>query len=331
MKPKVEVISLGGTIAMQPDGVAAGAVPALDADNLIAAVPALHDVAEIGAQSLRNLPSASLTFEDMDALAGAIRAAVKEGADGVVVTQGTDTIEETAFWLDLVLDIDAPVIITGAMRNPAQAGADGPANLLAAVQVAASELACGLGVLVVFNDEIHAARFVKKTHSSSTATFRSAPLGPLGWLSEDQVRILLKPRRLPALQSSRVPAAIRVPIIKLGMGDDDTLIRSALAAGVDGIVLEALGGGHVPALLVKPLEKAARKIPVILTSRTGQGEALSHTYGFAGSETDLLSRGLICGGRLDGCRARILLVQILRQSITGHTEIRQQFLLRGTN
>ncbi len=331
MKPKVEVISLGGTIAMQPDGVAPGAVPVLNADNLIAAVPALHGVADIQAQSLRNLPSASLTFEDMDALAAAIRAALDNGANGVVVTQGTDTIEETAFWLDLVLDVDAPVIVTGAMRNPARAGADGPANLLGAVQVAASGPARGLGVLVVFNDEVHAARFVHKTHTSSTATFRSDPLGPVGWLAEDRVRIMLAPRRLPALEADRASAAVRVPIIKLGMGDDDTLINAALAAGVDGIVLEALGGGHVPVLLVKSLEKAAAKIPVILTSRTGQGETLSNTYGFAGSETDLLSRGLICGGRLDGCRARILLIQMLRQCITNRAEIREQFGLRGTN
>lgn len=124
----------------------------------------------------------------------------EEGSDGIVITQGTDTIEETAFVLDLLVDAETPIVVTGAMRNPSLPGADGPANLLASVQVASSFAARGLGTLVVFNDEVHAARFVRKTHTQNPATFRSSPVGPIGWISEGTPRI---PTRLP--KSPRIP------------------------------------------------------------------------------------------------------------------------------
>src|SRR5215831_14836636 len=187
VRPWLAVFGLGGTIAMTqaPDG---GVSPALSAADLLGAVPGLSGVeAELRTVDFRRKPGASLSFTDLFELADAISDAFRNGCTGVVVTQGTDTIEEVAYALDLLLPADAPVVVTGAMRNPTMAGADGPANILAAARVAASRSARGLGCLVVLNDQIHAARWVQKTHTASTAAFASPGHGPLGDVFEGRV------------------------------------------------------------------------------------------------------------------------------------------------
>ena len=190
-RPSVTVLALGGTIAMTA-GSGPGVVPTLTGEMLVAAVPGLADIAKIDARSFRQLPGAHLQFDDLEALAATIRELSAAGQRGIVVTQGTDTIEETAFALDRLLDLDTPVIVTGAMRNPTLPGADGPANLLAAVQVAISDEARGLGCVVVMNDEVHAARFVRKTHTSSPAAFTSPAAGVIGWVVEGRVRVSVR-------------------------------------------------------------------------------------------------------------------------------------------
>ncbi|MGH2843956.1 MAG: asparaginase domain-containing protein, partial [Solirubrobacteraceae bacterium] len=200
-----------------------------------------------------------------------------------------------------------PIVVTGAMRNPALLGADGPANLAAAIRVAVSAECRGLGCVVVFNDEIHAGRYVRKTHTTSLATFRSPTVGPLGWISEAGPRFALRPghrRWLPVEKLGEIPP---VALITLGMGDDGRLLDVVADCGYRGAVVEALGGGHAPAKLVGPLEALAGRMPVVLASRAGSGEGLRHTYGFPGSEEDLLGRGLIWAGALDGPKARVLL------------------------
>jgi L-asparaginase len=305
----VLVLSLGGTIAMS-SGDGRGVSPKLTGADLVGAVPELTQVARVDADSFRQLPGAHLTFDDLAALADRIDEAVAGGADGVVITQGTDTIEETAFLLDLLLDVDAPVVVTGAMRNPTLPGADGPANLLAAVQVAASGDARELGVLVVLNDEVHAARFVGKRHSTLPSAFRSAA-GPLGWVTEGRPCIPLRlARQITVPRKAAGPG--RVALVTAALDDDGGMVTAASAGRYDGIVVEALGGGHVPATLIEPLAEAAARMPVVFVSRTGQGDALRDTYGFPGSETDLIERGLIPGGWLDGPKARILLMALLR-------------------
>ena len=258
--------------------------------------------------------SAHLQFADLEALAQEIRDLRALGSAGFVVTQGTDTIEETAFALDRLLsDLDVPVIVTGAMRNPTVPGADGPANLLASVQTALSPQAREQGCLVVMNDEIHAARFVRKTHTSSPAAFSSSPVGPLGWICEGRVRLLTQLQPIASLQNSAAIRDVSVSLLTIGLGDDGSMVRAILHSGVDGIVVEATGGGHVPPGVAEALEEAARKIPVVLASRTGAGETLSSTYGFPGGEIDLQRRGLVRSGWLDGLKARMLLVLLLRR------------------
>ena len=178
--PRLLILSLGGTITMVPTATG-GIAPSLGAEELVASVPALARVAQIEAHSPFRLPSPSLRLEHLVRVAGMIGEAFARGVDGAVVIQGTDTIEESAFLLDLLVGGDKPVVMTGAMRGAESPGADGPANLLAACSLAASEDARGLGALVVLNYDIHAARFVQKSHTTLPSAFQSPLVGPLGW------------------------------------------------------------------------------------------------------------------------------------------------------
>jgi L-asparaginase len=323
----VAVFGLGGTIAMTqaPEG---GVSPALSAPELLAAVPGLSDAGVgIRAVDFRQKPGASLSFHDLFELVTAISNALAGGCTGVVVTQGTDTIEEVAYALDLLLSTDAPVVVTGAMRNPTMAGADGPANILAAVRVAVSPGARGLGCLVAMNDQIHAARWVRKTHTGSTAAFTSPGHGPLGEVVEGHVRIPVGIRhRSPALHPD--PAKeVRVGVATIVLGDDGRLLET-IGAQVDGLVVAAFGVGHVPADVVPVLARLAERIPVVLASRIGAGPVHDSTYGFPGSERDLLARGLISAGYLDPLKARILL-RLLVASEADPARIRDTFASAG--
>jgi L-asparaginase len=311
------VVGLGGTIAMA--GSEAGGVPDLAPQQLLAAVPALAGTGiTVEATDFRRLPGAWLRFEDLYELAAVIERLPE--SDGVVVTQGTDTIEESAYLLDLLHGRPAPVVVTGAMRNPRLTGPDGPANLLAAVQVAASDQARHQGVLVVFNDEIHAARRVRKTHATNVATFQSPNGGPLGYVVEGEPWFVNRlPHRtvVPARAPDRPP---RVGLVTLALGDDGGLL-DAVAERVDALVVAAFGAGHAPDWLVSRLAGLAARMPVVLGSRTGAGPVLAATYDFAGSEQDLQERGLIGAGLLDPPKARVLLYALLaagadRETIT---------------
>ena len=306
MLPKIAVFAMGGTIAMAERGEH-GVKPSLGADALVEAVPQLGDVASVESQTFRLLPSPEVTIPDLFALADAIEQAVSDGAHGAVITHGTDTMEESAFLLDRILALDAPVVVTGAMRNPTLAGPDGPANLLNSVALAAHGPARGLGVMVVMNDEIHAARYVRKAVTSNPAAFRSAPAGPLGWFAEGTVRLAGSPGPRRTLAVPRDAAPVPVALLTVTLGDDGRLIDQALDAGYRGIVMECTGGGHAPHWVADKLAEAAGRVPVVMASRTGAGELLRQTYDFKGSEIDLLARGLISAGWLDGLKARLLL------------------------
>jgi L-asparaginase len=256
--------------------------------------------------AFRRLPSASLDFATLAELTAAVAEALEAGASGAVVTQGTDTIEETSYLLHLYHRHDAPLIFTGAMRNPTMAGAEGPANLLAAVVAAADPSARHRGVLVVINDEIHAARHVRKTHATALDTFRSPAAGPVGRVVEGQVHFAGPPQPRLTVPPPQPGAGPRVAIYTAVLGDDASTL-TGVAAAVDGLVVAGMGGGHVPEKLVDSLGKAAAAMPVVLTTRTGAGAVLRNTYGYAGSERDLLGRGLIPAGDLDPLKARILL------------------------
>lgn len=309
-RPRVCVITLGGTIASVPDSAGRDAVPRLSAEELVSSVPLVDEVAELDLQTFRQCPSGDLTLDDAVELAGLVNGSAEQ-YDGIVITQGTDTLEESAYVLDQLVRTEVPVVLTGAMRNAGLPGADGPANLLGSVRVAASEVARGLGVLVVFADQIHLARFVRKVATSSVAAFESPNLGPVGWVTEDRVRVQARPQdRSPAVRTEDLDRPVPpVGIIKLGMGAAPP--RQAHVEGMAGLVVEVFGGGHVPGYLVEQLVEIDRSIPVVFASRTGSGELYRSTYRFPGSERDLLERGLVSAGHLDGLKARLLLSLLL--------------------
>jgi L-asparaginase len=321
--PRVTVFSMGGTISSVDSG-GKGVEPTLTGEALVSDVPQIAGVAEVSAESFRQASSGELKVEDLVELAAEISARIDGGAAGAVVTQGTDTIEETSFVLDLLVDREAPVVVTGAMRNPTLPGADGPANLLAAIQVAVSGAARGLGTVVVLNDEIHLARFVRKTHTSNPATFRSDPVGPVGWVSEGVPRVVLRPVGGHKVDLSGDAEEHPVALYHVVLGDDGRLLPKLEEEGYAGLVVEAMGGGHVPSLMAETLEDLASRMPVVLASRTGGGEVLRSTYGFVGSEIDLLDRGLIYASHLDGRKARLLLTLLLRSGAS-REEISETF------
>ncbi len=305
----------------------AGVVPTLDAAALLAAVPGLTELdVKITARSFRALPGASLSFDDLSQLVATVRDELDSGADGVVITQGTDTIEETAYFLDLTIGCTAPIVVTGAMRNPTMAGADGPANLLAAVQSAASEHLTGVGCVVIMADEIHAAKHVHKIHSTSAGAFTSPDTGPIGRVVEGKPRLLARPLAAPTYPTPTA-AGVRIGLVTASLGDDGELLQR-LDDGFDGVVIAGFGAGHVPATFVDPLAELASRMPVVLASRTGAGPVLRSTYGFRGSESDLQERSLINSGFLGPFKARILL-HLLIAGGADHHEIVSAFDAAG--
>ena len=313
--PRVDHLGMGGTIACRRVDDSPGVVPVLEAEDVSLTIPGIGEIADIRAEQFLRVSSSELTIADLLRLRDEAASRVAAGARGVIVTQGTDSIEETAYVLDLLWTHDAPLVLTGAMRHASLPGADGPANIAAAVQVAVSEAARSLGVLVVFNDEIHAARFVRKTHTTAPDTFASPAAGPLGWVTEGRPYIAVRPVGRPsgalsAALSGTLSGEVTTPpvaLLHLALGDDGRLLGALGGLGYAGAVLESFGGGHVPPAMVAPIRALLGEMPVVLASRTGVGQVLTETYRFAGSEIELLALGVIRAGSLDARKARLLL------------------------
>ena len=329
-RPRIAVGSLGGTITMTSSTPGQGVAPTLGAADLVAAVPGLAVVAELEAHTLRTAPGAWLrpwdVLESLQWAREQVDAA--DGAHGVVLVQGTDTIEETAYLLDLHWNRPEPLVVTGAMRSPAAPGADGPANLLGATVVAAAPASRDLGVLVVLDDDVHAAARVRKADSTSTSAFSSAPFGPLARLHEGLLTYASHLRRWPPLPEPVPGCDPRVALLETHLGDDGTLLRLTAAAGYGGAVVAGFGAGHVSADLAAQLSEAVDQLPVVLASRTGSGPVLQRTYGFVGSEQDLLTRGAWPSGWIDARKARLLLWSLLAAQVP-REQARALLLERG--
>lgn len=317
-RTRVVLYTLGGTIASSDVDGTGGVRPSLGGAELLGAASSSLKDLEVEVVGVLQVPSGELTIADAIELSGRIRHDLDSGFDGAVVAQGTDTIEEFAFALDLLTWSESPVVVTGAMRHPGELSADGPANLAAAIRVAGDPALRGLGVLVVMNDEVHAARFVRKSNSANLAAFSSWTAGPIGRVLEGHARRYVSPPRLarvidPARLGAAVPPVLLVSCV---LGVDERLVQHVDHLGYAGVVVEGFGGGHVPARLVNSLTELTATVPVVLASRTGAGDVLESTYGYAGSERDLLARGLISAGFLDGRKARVLLSLLLDAGAT---------------
>lgn len=303
MDRPVTILTTGGTIAMAGDL----AVPALDAAGLVAAVPALGAVADLTAEHLLSLPGAHMGLDDVLAVARRAISRAREGA-GVVVTHGTDTLEETAYLTDLLHDAEAPVVFTGAIRPASAPGADGPANLLDAVAVARAPEAAGLGTCVVFAGEVHAARFARKADTTSPRAFDSPVAGPIGHVAEGRLALHTRPPRRPALDPATLD--FDVPIVATWLADDGRLLRAA-AERADGVVLCTLGAGHVNEAVLGAVADVAARMPVVLAVRPARGSFARSTYGFAGAEGDLRATGATAAGVLSPQAARMKLLACL--------------------
>jgi L-asparaginase len=305
---RVRLLAVGGTIACVPREGSAGVTTALTAEDIQGSVPGLTDVADVEIGDVATIASFEITLEDMRALAAEVRRALEEGFDGVVVTHGTDTIEETAYALALMLPRDRPVVITGAMRNPTVPGTDGPANLLAACAVAVSPEAAGLGPVVVLNDELHAARFAQKVHTTRVSTISSLGAGPLGEVVERRVHVWFRPAYEDYLGLPDSLDGTAVELVRIAADPAEAQLRAAVDRRPAGLVVEGTGGGHLPSRLLPTLGDAvAAGITVVIASRCASGRNLESTYGFPGGEIDLVRRGALPAGLLSGHKARLRL------------------------
>ncbi len=290
-----------------------GATPDLDGDALIDSIPDLATRGGLEAETISNLPSTHLTLDMQLEICRAARDAARRGI-GVVVTHGTDTLEETAMLCDVVHDAEAPIVFTGAIRPASAPGADGPANCVDAISVAASEAAAGMGVLVCFGGEIHHARCARKTDTTSLVAFSSPQTGPLGRVTEGHPTIWSQIPRNPPLDPPHLNG--RVFVVPTCAGDDGTLARAALDSDPEGAVVGTLGAGHLAPALLDLWADAAERMPVIAYSRPERGVVLNATYGYRGSERDLRETAIIPVGFLSPQAARMKLLACLASGLT---------------
>jgi L-asparaginase len=303
---RVAMVFTGGTISMGFDPVAGGNVPALDGAAILARTPGLESIAEIVPIDRGLTPASHFTFEDVLAIGQVVQEALDDASiAGVVVVQGTDTIEETSFAWDLVLDSWKPVLVTGAMRAPHEDGFDGPANLRDAVMAAVEPEMRDAGVVVTLAGTLEPADDVTKLHTTAFSTFGSPNGGTLGHVVDGRVE--LARARGPRRRLSAASGAGRVHLLTAGIGSDESLLDAAVAAGADGIVVAATGAGNTsPGWLAAAERAIARGVVVALASRCPAG-AVSTAYAFPGGGATWVRAGAIRVGTLCAIKARVAL------------------------
>ncbi|HEI6580733.1 TPA: asparaginase [Staphylococcus aureus] len=317
------VIHTGGTISMSQDQ--SNKVVTNDINPISMHQDVINQYAQIDELNPFNVPSPHMTIQHVKQLKDIILEAVtNKYYDGFVITHGTDTLEETAFLLDLILGIEQPVVITGAMRSSNEIGSDGLYNYISAIRVASDEKARHKGVMVVFNDEIHTARNVTKTHTSNTNTFQSPNHGPLGVLTKDRVQFHHMPYRQQALEN--VNDKLNVPLVKAYMGMSGDIFSFYSREGIDGMVIEALGQGNIPPSALEGIQQlVSLNIPIVLVSRSFNG-IVSPTYAYDGGGYQLAQQGFIFSNGLNGPKARLKLLVALSNNLD-KAEIKSYFEL----
>ncbi|HCW7722168.1 TPA: asparaginase [Staphylococcus aureus] len=317
------VIHTGGTISMSQDQ--SNKVVTNDINPISMHQDVINQYAQIDELKPFNVPSPHMTIQHVKQLKDIILEAVtNKYYDGFVITHGTDTLEETAFLLDLILGIEQPVVITGAMRSSNEIGSDGLYNYISAIRVASDEKARHKGVMVVFNDEIHTARNVTKTHTSNTNTFQSPNHGPLGVLTKDRVQFHHMPYRQQALEN--VNEKLNVPLVKAYMGMPGDIFSFYSREGIDGMVIEALGQGNIPPSALEGIQQLVYlNIPIVLVSRSFNG-IVSPTYAYDGGGYQLAQQGFIFSNGLNGPKARLKLLVALSNNLD-KAEVKSYFEL----
>lgn len=310
----IGILFTGGTIAMRVDPVTGAASPSMSAADIVAEVPTLGDIADFEFEEFSRLPGPHVTPDRMWALAR--RAATwleRDDIDGVVITHGTDTIEETAFLLDLVLTSDKPVVLVGAMRTVSDPSWDGPANLIAAARVAACGGARALGVLVVMDDHVFPAREVRKLHTESSGSFSTPEFGPLGAVDGTRVVLRRRPVSRPEWQDPLAEPGLRVrqletrvALLQAYTGMDDFLIRALIGHETRGVAIVAFGRGNVPPAVVPAIAEAVSSGMLVTVSSRSMAGRVEARYGYEGGGLQLQQAGAVLAGDLSGAQARLL-------------------------
>jgi len=324
-KPVVVLISTGGTIAMKVDPIKHAPVPAISGEDLLASVPKTREYAQIEVRNFSNIPSGYMDPERWAELTKEVtRALGRREVAGVVISHGTDTLEETAYWVDLTVPSDKPIVLIGAQRNASEPDSDGPRNLLNAVRIVVDPHSKGKGAMVALNGQINAAREVTKTHTSSVETFKSGDFGFLGEIDEDRLVYWRTPARrqhIP-LKAEVMPY---VEIVPMYGGADGYLVKAAVEHGAKGIVIQALGWGNVNQPTFNAIKVAlARGVPVVISSRVPNGRVLPQ-YGYEGGGKTLADAGAVMGDDLSPQKARILLMLLLQSGIREQKQIQDAF------
>lgn len=310
---RILVLHTGGTIAMQEDSLTKKVAPGASNPLLSAPITVPADV-ELVVEDIFNLPSPHITPQEMLQLKERIQLAKLAGFAGIVITHGTDTLEETAFFLDTTIGNLMPIVITGAMRSSNELGSDGLYNFESAIRVAACPEAIDKGVLVVMNDEIHSARYVTKTHTTNVATFRTPTLGPIGLVSKKRILFLQELLEIPRLDVDQMQGL--VPIIKAYAGMQGDFLEALSQTAMDGLVVEALGAGNLPPATLPPLQKIlASGLPVVLVSRCFNGIA-EPVYDYDGGGQQLQDMGVIFCNSINSQKARIKLLVALNRDLS---------------
>ncbi|WP_409251201.1 asparaginase [Bacillus sp. SCS-153A] len=312
MKKHILIIHTGGTISMMEDADT-GAVQPSEENPLSKHSSSLGHLADITVREAFHLPSPHITPDHMLQLKQMIEEEYRQKEfQGVVITHGTDTLEETAYFLDLTVDLPISIVVTGAMRSSNEIGADGLYNLLSSIKVASNDNSIDKGVLVVLNDEIHSAKNVTKTHTSNVSTFQSPQYGPIGIVTKRGVIFHHKPTTVEKYSVNSVSK--KIALIKAHAGMDSSLLSALKELKYEGVILEALGQGNIPPAAVNGIESLLREnIPVVLVSRCFNGIA-QDIYGYAGGGKQLKEMGVIFSNGLNGQKARLKLLVALSTS-----------------
>ena len=319
MKKSVLVITTGGTISMKAgfDGV----VPSLTGSQIIRLIPEINELADIDLYEFSNIPSPMMSPLMMFELSKIVSQKIQD-FDGVVITHGTDTIEETSYMLFLTLQTKKPVVFTAAMRSNEETGLDGPRNLFNAIRVAASDRSFDRGVMLTVNDEIFSVREVYKSSTSLTNAFDAPHYGILGMIDVDDIIFYRKSEFRYMFKTTKIEPD--VDLIKICSGMSGKLIDFSVSTGIKGLVIEAFGRGNVtPEVKEAILRAIDNGIPVVITSRVPNGRVLG-IYGYNGGAKQLEDGGAIMGFDLNGEKARLKLMVLLGQGKSTR-EIREIF------
>jgi L-asparaginase len=310
MKKDILIIFTGGTFSMKIDETTGGAVPHFSGNDLIAMMPEINELANITVYDFGKYPGPHMTPELMLKLSLTIKDLIsKKHYDGIVITHGTDTLEETAYFLDLNVDTRIPIVLTGSMKNSSEPNWDGPRNLIDSIYIALSPNSLDMGVLVCLNGEINAASEVTKTHTEDVETFHSLDFGSLGFVEKGRVIYNRLPRKLEKILTDKIDT--EVTLIKVYAGMDETLFKFVADAGAHGLVVEAMGVGNVPPKAFNGIKYVVEKnIPVVLVSRCPAGETLD-IYSYEGAGKWLHKIGVMFAEYLNGQKARIKLMLAL--------------------